>query len=704
MKMTTLFGIAGLAFTSSTFAQPFATCPSKAFLFQSQPVQVYGVNLVTGNTTLLQANTGTSSNINAVGFDFDSRYIFGYDTTQKQIVRLGQDFISSPVATSGLPTAYTFYVGDVHNKYYYLYRKGQGLFRLDLRPLDSDPNATLLVEQISTQADIALTDFAFHPSNDQLYGVDNNTGALYAFDINDGSATYIGDTGETGTFGAGYFDVNGYYYLSRNQDGSIFRIDLSSEALIESGQVTAVKFANGPSSSQNDGARCAQAPLIDEDSNIDFGDAPDSYSTTLAKNGPRHELDGLTWLGSAMPDGEQDGLVGSLSDDTTGVDDEQGLTFVTTLETGLDSMALVNASTSGYLSVWIDWNQDGDFADSGERMFSDELLQAGNNTLYLTVPLDALQGQTWLRARFSQQTGLSYDGGSTSGEVEDHQIYITASGVSVRHFPGESSYATLAFEDNWPHVADYDMNDVVIHYRITELVQDGVVRKSYIQGRLAAVGADYHNGFAIRLAGLAKDAIDTQLSRQYHNQALTADSGLEVDSNEAIFIVSEDITSFKSTECDYFRTLNNCREEESFNFEIHITLLENADSSGLVSMPYDPFIFATPGYYHGEGLPLHPGRSWEVHLPDQAPTEKFDHESMWGLGSDASDPTTQTYFKTSSNLPWALLMFQEWQWPLERVDLVRAYPMFADFAESAGQQGQQWYTQNNARTNSIYQP
>ena len=203
---------------------------------------------------------------------------------------------------------------------------------------------------------------------------------------------------------------------------------------------------------------------------------------------------------------------------------------------------------------------------------------------------------------------------------------------------------------------------------------------------------------------MAKDAIDTQLSRQYHNQALTVDSGLEVDSNEAIFIVSEDITSLKSTECDYFRTLNNCREEESFNFEIHITLLENADSSGLASMPYDPFIFATPGYYHGEGLPLHPGRSWEVHLPDQAPTEKFDHESMWGLGSDASDPTTQTYFKTSSNLPWALLMFQEWQWPLERVDLVRAYPMFADFAESAGQQGQQWYTQNNARTNSIYQP
>ena len=81
-----------------------------------------------------------------------------------------------------------------------------------------------------------------------------------------------------------YFDVNGYFYLSRNQDGQIYRIDLSTLTpssttadLIEL-DVSAIKFADGPSSSQNDGARCASAPLIDEDipSPIDFGDAPES--------------------------------------------------------------------------------------------------------------------------------------------------------------------------------------------------------------------------------------------------------------------------------------------------------------------------------------------------------------------------------------------------------------------------------------------
>ncbi|MCW0471136.1 hypothetical protein OH492_29420 [Vibrio chagasii] len=36
------------------------------------------------------------------------------------------------------------------------------------------------------------------------------------------------------------------------------------------------------------------APVVDdEDSNIDFGDAPDGYLALLASNGPRHELDGV---------------------------------------------------------------------------------------------------------------------------------------------------------------------------------------------------------------------------------------------------------------------------------------------------------------------------------------------------------------------------------------------------------------------------
>ncbi|MDF2152744.1 LruC domain-containing protein [Vibrio sp. CAU 1672] len=693
--MTRTLLLAGaLVMSTCASAVPFDTCPSKAYLFQSTPVQIYGVNLVTGSTALLEDDTGLASGINAVGFNFTDRYIYGYDTTNLTIVRLGKNFQAETLNVSGLPS-HTFFVGDVYNHVYYLYRKGKGLFAIDLSPLDSDPNATLSLVQISATASVALTDFAFHPGDGSLYGIDNNSGVLYRFDTTTGQATAIGDTGETGTFGAGYFDVNGNYYVSRNQDGKIYRIDLSADNAtnIAAGIVPAVEFvSNGPSSSQNDGARCANAPVINEDDPIDFGDAPDSYHTLLASNGPRHEIDGVTWLGAIAPDGDADGQVAPSGDNKVGAEDEDGVGFVAALDPGLSSLVVVDASTSGYLSAWFDWNRDGDFNDNGEQVFSDKLLSAGSNALPLVVPTSATAGPSWSRFRFSQQTGLNYDGGSTSGEVEDHPISITDNGVSVQHFPSADSYATVAFEDNWPYTADYDMNDVVVTFRITETRSAGKVENIQISGDIAAYGASYQNGFAIRLPGVLRNSIETELTSLVFNGIEQTSNGLEHISDEAIFIISENLSNYTGSDCGFFRTELGCNDAVTLSFTLDIYFKENADRSQIQAMPYDPFIFATPGTYHGDGITFQPGRKWEVHLAGQAPTEQFDHANLSGVGVDASNPAEGVYFKTANNLPWALLIVEDWEWPLERVDLVDAYPAFQTWAESGGAQGTDWHT------------
>ncbi|TMX42879.1 LruC domain-containing protein [Vibrio rotiferianus] len=691
-KMSLLLG----PLLASAYAQaaPFDTCPSKAYLFQSAPVQIYGVNLVTGSTTLLEDDTGLASGINGVGFDFTDRYIYGYDTTNKKIVRLGKDFQAETLNVSGLPTDHTFFVGDVYNHVYYLYRKGKGLFSIDLSPLDSDPNATLSVEKITSTASVTLTDFAFHPGDGSLYGIDNNSGVLYEFNPSNGNATAIGDTGETGTFGAGYFDVNGNYYVSRNQDGKIYRIDLSSDnsANITAGIVPAVEFvSNGPSSNKNDGARCANAPIIDEDDPIDFGDAPDSYSTTLASNGPRHEVDGVTWLGPLAPDGDADGQVAPSGDNKVGIADEDGVGFVFALDPGVGSVVTVNASTSGYLNAWFDWNRDGDFDDENEHVFTDQLLSPGNNVLPFTVSMTATAGNSWSRFRFSQQTGLNYDGGSTSGEVEDHPITITNNGYSIQHFPSASGYATVAYEDNWPYTADYDMNDLVMKFNIKETSLSGEVKNIKIVGDLAAYGASYSNGFAFRLPGISRSDINSSISTLSYNDVIQDSNGLENDASEAIFIIHENLSDYASSSCKFFRTQEGCNDNTTFSFTLDIYLNDDVDTSSLQAMPYDPFIFATPNTYHGDGITFQPGRKWEVHLADQSPTEKFDGNNLFGIGVDASNPSTGTYFKTANNLPWALLIVENWQWPLETVDLVEAYPSFAGYAESGGTQSTSWH-------------
>ncbi|EOD77941.1 hypothetical protein D515_03418 [Grimontia indica] len=685
------------------YATPFDTCPSKAYLFQANPVQVYGVNLVTGDTSLLQSDTGLNANINGVGFNFEDRYIYGYDTTNKQIVRLGQDFQAEVLNVSDVPTDHTFFVGDVYDHTYYLYRQNKGLFKIDLSPLDSDPNATLEMERITTTASVRLTDFAFHPGNGGLYGIDNQSGNVYLFDTTDGSTTLVGNAGITGTFGAGYFDVNGYFYVSRNSDGDIFRIDLSDYGA--DGDITAVKFADGPASGQNDGARCANAPVIDEDSTIDFGDAPDSYLTLLASNGPRHQVDTAYYLGSVAPDSEGDGLLSPLDDNKAGTADEDGVGFVTALEAGESAIISVQASTQGYLSAWIDWNADGDFEDSGEKIISDSLLSAGANTLSISVPVDAAIGSTYSRFRFAEQSGLDYFGGATTGEVEDHPVTVIKSGTTLVHYPSEQGYATIAYEDNWPKEGDYDMNDVVIRFRMTEtLDEDNHATRILITGYLAAYGAGYHNGFAIRLPGLNQSDINSAATTLKHNGVVQENNGLETDSTEAIFVIDEDLkTKIPTGECNFYRTAQYCQEALSFEFEIDIYANEGVNTYGLVDMPYDPFIFSTPGSYVRDGIWYNPGRGLEIHLPDQAPTEQFD-TFLYGWQDDDSVPAENRYYKTSTNLPWVLLITDEWKWPQEHIDLIQAYPLFAGYTESSGVSNTTWHAEENAAENKIYEP
>jgi len=685
-------------------AQPFDTCPSKAFLFQGNPVTVYAVNLVSGSYEVLQDDVGMAANINGVGFNdhikddgTNQRYMYGFSTTTLQLVRLDKDFQATVLPITNQPDG-SFYVGDVYQNHYYMYRTGKGFYKTNLDP---EAENYLQVQTITNTASVRLTDFAFHPDNNKLYGIDNNSGKLFEFNIETGAATELGNTGETGTFGAAYFDVNGYFYVSRNQDGQIYRVNLSNENLASnSPDYSAVKFADGPLSNQNDGARCANAPIIDESegaSTIDFGDAPDSYSTSIASNGARHEIDGSIYLGTTAPDGEADAQNSaapeSSADDVAGSDDEDGLGLVTGLVRGLDNLVVVTASQSAYLQGWFDWNGDGDFDDSGEQVFNDQLLSAGANTLVVRVPLDAVEGSSWARLRLGSQTGIDYFGGATDGEVEDHVIEVSDAGVTYSYYPSANGWTTLAYEDLWPYEGDYDMNDVVFHYRTVTVKRDGQLQRVDAYGQLVAIGASYHNGFAIRIPGVQASAVDTQKMRFRYafngGDQVEQSNPIEADSNELIAIVTQDVWELVETDCAYYRTSADCRDDVQFEFELSLPFSELQPASAISTL-YDPFIFATPNRYHGSYFASHPGREWEMHLADIAPTEQAD-TSIFNSGDDTSDSESQRYFKNSNNLPWAMEVGTSWKHPRTGVDLIKAYPKFRDHILSDKTEHNDWY-------------
>ncbi len=124
---------------------------------------------------------------------------------------------------------------------------------------------------------------------------------------------------------------------------------------------------------------------------------------------------------------------------TASADADDGVT-IGSLFRGQPASIDVAVTGSGRLSAWIDWNDDGDFADSGETVASN--VQDGgsgdadgvvNGTIRLAVtpPAGAATTPTIARFRWSSQSGSSASGLFAYGEVEDYSLTVIYPNLTV---------------------------------------------------------------------------------------------------------------------------------------------------------------------------------------------------------------------------------------------------------------------------------
>lgn len=175
---------------------------------------------------------------------------------------------------------------------------------------------------------------------------------------------------------------------------------------------------------------------------LDFGDAPDSYGTTLARNGARHGILAGFQLG-ALIDAESNGqpTLDASGDDTNPVppspppvppppspDDEDGVIFLgggITPGTTARVQVTVNSGRfqPGKLQAWVDFNRNGTF-DPSERVIANARLGTGVHTLTFPVPAGIPFGQTYARFRYGYEQDLGPTGPSVAGEVEDYVVNV----------------------------------------------------------------------------------------------------------------------------------------------------------------------------------------------------------------------------------------------------------------------------------------
>ncbi|HEX5720334.1 MAG TPA: IPTL-CTERM sorting domain-containing protein [Thermoanaerobaculia bacterium] len=184
---------------------------------------------------------------------------------------------------------------------------------------------------------------------------------------------------------------------------------------------------------------------------VDLGDAPDTYGTLVASNGPNHGTTAGFSLGATV-DSETDGQpsAGATGDGA----DEDGVTlppggFVACSAANV-SVFLTNTAgvATPRLDAWVDFDGDGVFGDPRDRVATSLALVAGGNALVVNVPCDAASAFSYARFRLSS-TGVAGPGGpAADGEIEDWAV--TAFGLDFGDAP-DPTYPTLLASNGARH-------------------------------------------------------------------------------------------------------------------------------------------------------------------------------------------------------------------------------------------------------------
>lgn len=193
-----------------------------------------------------------------------------------------------------------------------------------------------------------------------------------------------------------------------------------------------------------------------EDPFSDFGDLPDSYGTLRASTGAQHTIKVVSpYLGITPPDIELTGSPSAdgLGDDSTN-DDEDGVAAIVSSAWNPGTMQQLSVTVNGttgadVVGIWLDWNNDGDFLDTGECV---NPLAASADMMYtVDVMIPSMTGDDFdwmtdqLHARFrvfSDATAApggsldcgDFDDKATDGEVEDYVWTVGSLPVTLQTF------------------------------------------------------------------------------------------------------------------------------------------------------------------------------------------------------------------------------------------------------------------------------
>lgn len=257
----------------------------------------------------------------------------------------------------------------------------------------------------------------------------------------------------------------------------------------------------------------------------------------------------------------------------------------------------------------------------------------------------------------------------------------------VQYFPSQDTWGTLAFEDLWPSVGDYDLNDLVVNYQY-KVINNALNKTIEIDGdyTIKGLGATKRNGFAIQFP-FAADKVKSVTGQQFLASYIKTNSnGTEAGQKNAVIVPFDDPKALIAQL--YANTTNGQANIKSDTAHIQILLSSALTAAELGTAPFNPFII------------LSQQRGYEVHLPGQQPTDLADTK-LFGSGDDRTSAAKNKYYLNGTNWPWALSFVEDFEYPAESNNISKVYTQFLKWAQSGGITNTDWYKNKDYRNSDL---
>ena len=263
-------------------------------------------------------------------------------------------------------------------------------------------------------------------------------------------------------------------------------------------------------------------------------------------------------------------------------------------------------------------------------------------------------------------------------------------------------WATYCFEDLWPSMGDFDMNDLVINYNYVIFTDaNHFVKKIDAHFKVKASGAwsGWKHGFGVSLIGLPPDQVESVTGYDVPGGTYITlhGNGLEKDQfgsllNPSVIIPFDNFDNVINNPApNFFNTLPSLTCGTSDQVDMVITLNNSATVTDADIIPgnFNPFLIRNKD------------RTYEIHKVDNAPTS-WANTGLFGMADDASNSSTNKWYRTHTNLPWALDLPIDFDYPSEYISIIDAYPQFQDWAQSEGSINQSWYLYPSTEPGKVF--